>query len=263
MIKLTNFNAYFFLQQRITVFSFATALLLLLVSQTSALQKDAGNEDYGGPEGPPGAAGDGGSGGKADSGGDQGGSEGDKGAVGGEEVEPDPAKTKFSDDRFAKLFPARAGGRNFVARNVAKPKPTLPSFIKSTPPLLKVQVNTTPAPKGGLGRVRATAPTTKRPSALATTARPRGRNGLQPTQRQLTGRLTTSRPTSGPNSASGATSAGSASSATPSAAALAAARRARQGNGISRFNRGGMPSSLGQQQPNSNSTIPALNPRRN
>ncbi|KAH9400304.1 hypothetical protein TYRP_001866 [Tyrophagus putrescentiae] len=178
-------------------------------------------------------------------------------------LSPTPLKTKFSDDRFAKLFPARAGGRNFVARNVAKPKPTLPSFIKSTPPLLKVQVNTTPAPKGGLGRVRATAPTTKRPSALATTARPRGRNGLQPTQRQLTGRLTTSRPTSGPNSASGAASAGSASSATPSAAALAAARRARQGNGISRFNRGGMPSSPGQQQPNSNSTIPALNPRRN
>lgn len=231
---------------------------LLLIGRTSALQRDDGVEDYG-PEGggPPGGPDSGSSVGKADpsSGalsGDPGAEGADKAGLDGADGDADPAKTKFSDDRFAKLFPSRGANRNFHARNVAKPKPTLPSFIKSTPPLLKVQVSTTPAPRGGRGR--ASLPTTKR-SQTSTTSRPRRGNALQVTPRQLSGRLTTSAPsnraTSAPNSAT--------ASATPSAAALAAARRARQGNGISRFNRN--MSSGGQ--PNSNSTIPALNPRRN
>lgn len=250
-------------QKQVTFLSLLAAFLL--IGQTAALQKDDGAEDYG-PEGagPPGGGSDGGSsGGKADpsgggaSGTGEPGADGaDKGGADGGDVDSDPAKTKFSDDRFAKLFPSRGGGRNFHARNVAKPKPTLPSFIKSTPPLVKVQVSTTPTPRGGV-RGRGIASTTKRSSLPSTTARPRRGNALQPTQRQLSGRLTTSAPsnrlTSAPNSAT--------ASATPSAAALAAARRARQGNGISRFNRN--MSSFAGTMANSNSTIPALNPRRN
>ena len=63
------------------------------------------------------------------------------------------AKTKFSDERFARLFPSRGGirsngrydDRRLMPKEIAKPKPTLPSFIKSTPPLIKLHI-TTPSP---------------------------------------------------------------------------------------------------------------------
>ncbi|KAF7492050.1 hypothetical protein SSS_04485 [Sarcoptes scabiei] len=57
-------------------------------------------------------------------------------------------RTKFSDERFARLFPSRNGGggrfeeKRWQPREIAKPKPTLPSFIKSTPALIKVQITT-------------------------------------------------------------------------------------------------------------------------
>lgn len=215
--------------------------------QVSALQKDDGVDDYGpGPasddpkSGPPresksvdGATGEGPEGGLVEA-----------------EEEPELAKTKFSDDRFAKLFPNRGASRTFQARNVAKPKPTLPSFIKSTQPYVKVEVRTTPAPRGGV-RGRATnQATTRRPTSPSTTARPR--RGNLPTQRQLSGRLTSPPPPRASPAGSN-----SASASTPSPAALAAARRLRQpNNGVARFQRN-------QVAAPNNFTIPALNPRRN
>ena len=196
-----------------------------------------------------------------------------------EAVEEDKGRTKFSDERFAKLFPSRTGGRQLMPRPSSKPKPTLPSFIKSTPPLIRATVATTPVPRGQLNRARVglggqqqpqqqQQGSTRRGGSINSTTTPRplrGRNVSAPTPRQLTGRLTTSfstngnsnRPTSAPNSPQ--------SSATPSASALAAARRNRQGSGISRFQRNPNQNSNNQAslQTHNNSTIPALNPRRN
>ena len=227
-------------------------LVLLLIVQVTTFQKDDGLEDYG-PEPladdpkSPGGPKDG----KADGPQSELGPEGDKGL---ETIEEDQAKTKFSDDRFAKLFPSRGNSRTFQARNVAKPKPTLPSFIKSTPPYQKLQISTTPAPRGGLNRARSVSQATTRRSGSTTTIRPR--RGNQPTQRQLSGRLSTAAPTN--QRATPVSNLHSSAASTPSAAALAAARRLRQGNGISRFNRNNV-----NNQHDNNSTIPALNPRRN
>lgn len=169
-----------------------------------------------------------------------------------EPEEDDPNKTKFSDERFARLFPSRAGGRALQPRPAAKPKPTLPSFIKSTPPIIKAQISTTPAPRNlASQRQRAAlqSTTTRKPSTARGQNSLRGRGALATTPRPLSGRLSTT--TSSPSRSS--------ASSTVSPAILAARRRFSNSagtSGISRFQRN-------QNNHNNNATILALNPRRN
>lgn len=166
----------------------------------------------------------------------------DDGEKGESELEDEGAygRTKFTDERFAKLFPSRVGrggNRSLMPKAIAKPKPTLPSFIKNSPALIRVQV-TTQSPRIA-NRQRAIASTTpRRTSTTSTTARPRNRSQLNSRQNNLSGRLSTTPPPS--------RSVTSTLSTTP----IPARRRFNQNSGISRFQR-------------NNSTIPALNPRRN
>ncbi|XP_075587566.1 uncharacterized protein LOC124498734 [Dermatophagoides farinae] len=177
------------------------------------------------------------------------------------------AKTKFSDERFARLFPSRGGirsngrydDRRLMPKEIAKPKPTLPSFIKSTPPLIKLHI-TTPSPllsSRNLQRQRSSAtnvtpiPSRKQQQA-STTSRPinniqaarnrllgqqqqQQQQSLQKSNRQLSGRLSTTTTTT----------------TTPSPS------QRRRYNGSSSIN-----NNLGSRfSRNQNSTIPSLNPR--
>nr|XP_027195056.1 putative uncharacterized protein DDB_G0285119 [Dermatophagoides pteronyssinus] len=179
------------------------------------------------------------------------------------------SKTKFSDERFARLFPSRGGiGRNgryddrrLQPKQLIKPKPTLPSFIKSTPPLIKVQI-TTPSPSRNLANQRQRSVTVppisarnKQQQQQQTTQRPidniqKARNrllgqqqqqqssSLQSNNRQLTGRLQPSSTTT--------------TTTTPSPS------RRRYNSG----NNGSINNNLSSRfLRNQNSTIPSLNPR--
>lgn len=151
-------------------------------------------------------------------------------------------RTRFTDERFAKLFPTRSGlggaNRSVNPRAVAKPKPTLPSFIKNTAPLIKPQV-TTPSSRLIQNRQRVGQNSNKRQSTTTTTTTVRPRNRPTGNERNRSGRLPPAQPTS--------------ARAIVSTTPIPSRRRFSQNSGISRF----------QRNNNNNSTIPALNPRRN
>jgi len=83
----------------------------------------------------------------------------------------DPKKTQFSEDRFTKLFQSRRQRPRpspLSPRFASKPKPTLPSFIKNTPPIIKAQP--TPVPN----QRSITQKTTATPKTPSTRTPPRG-----------------------------------------------------------------------------------------
>lgn len=174
------------------------------------------------------------------------------------ESDPNSGKTRFTDERFARLFPSRNGAgkhghkfdeKRLMVKEVSKPKPTLPSFIKSTPPLIKVQI-TTQSPFRNNNRLRSastsanrktttttTTTTTRRPNTL--NVNNRNRPVINP--RPLTGRLPGAGKSNPPGSISSTT-------VPPPSLANNANRRRTNVVGAPKFQR-------------NNSTIPALNPR--
>jgi hypothetical protein len=99
----------------------------------------------------------------------------------------DHKKTNFSEDRFTKLFQPR--NRNKINNNSpvlpkfnAKPKPTLPSFIKKAPPIIRVTPST-PSPAQNQRFNQRTSTSTQRTTTTRTPSR--GTNGNNGRRTQL------------------------------------------------------------------------------
>ena len=145
--------------------------------------------------------------------------------------DPNHKKTNFTEDRFTKLFQPR--NRNqlkpnpFLPKHLERVKPTLPSFIKKSPPIIRVTPST-PSPAQSQRFNQRTTPTT-----LRTTTRtpPRGSN-TNNRRNQVNGNFNIN-------------SRGTSTTASPTTTDLSARRR--YGSGNRRFN--------------TNSTIPATTSR--
>jgi hypothetical protein len=71
-------------------------------------------------------------------------------------------KAHFSEDRFTKLFQSRRQRPRpspLSPRFASKPKPTLPSFIKNTPPIIKVQPTPVPNQRSATQKTTTTSST--------------------------------------------------------------------------------------------------------
>lgn len=83
-------------------------------------------------------------------------------------------KAKFADDRFTQLFGPRSRNQpkpsSFFPKFASKPKPTLPPFIKRTPPIIKVSPTTQSPAQNQRQNQRATT-TTQRATTTRTPSR--------------------------------------------------------------------------------------------
>ena len=89
-----------------------------------------------------------------------------------EKNKPESARsTNYSDDRFSRLFNPRNTNRKrtLEVKHNAKPKPTLPSFIRKTPTIRPITFTTLPS-----RNLITQAPVTK-PSTKAVTSKPNTR----------------------------------------------------------------------------------------
>ena len=149
------------------------------------------------------------------------------------DVNPNKKSTNFAEDRFTKLFTPRKNRplpSPLFPKFASKPKPTLPSFIKNTQPLIRVQPTQAPAPQQQRFNQRATQPTQR----TTTTRTPSRQNAASNRRNQITN-----------NRSGGASTPASQTSTTESPS------RRRYGSGNNR-------------RFNTNSTIPAtIRPKRN
>lgn len=108
-----------------------------------------------------------------------------KAANGTDDKNQKKSQTNFSDDRFTKLFQPRNKVQNnpFLPKYNSKPKPTLPSFIKGTPPPVRVTPST-PSPSQNQ-RFNQRASTTSRTTTTRTPTRGSNANNLSNRRNQL------------------------------------------------------------------------------